>query len=198
MLWHRKTAIRPILKGLSLYISEEWLTLRKCTKRDKVYYSENSVLSCWATLRATIKFNAGVPNTELWIRSESYNMQDKKLESLNLTVHSVSGAINIKIKRAKGNNSSQSLLIPNAFEYFGNAKPILVSTKKKPLKDLKQGRLIYKETYFCFGDYRLKVREWERGRFWHSKPDEKDNGLSTLLVVLFCSLSLVPPLSSVP
>ena len=91
--------------------------------------------------------------------SESYNMQDKKSESLNLTVHSVSGAIKIKIKRDKGNNSGKSLLIPNVFEYFGNERPNHVSTKKKPLKDLKQGRLIYKETYFCFGDYRLKVRE---------------------------------------
>lgn len=86
-------------------------------------------------------------------------MQDKKSKSLNLTVHSVSGAIKIKIKRPKGNNSGKSLLIPNAFEYFGNARPIFVSTKKKPVKNLKQGRLIYKETYFCFGDYRLKARE---------------------------------------
>ena len=166
MLWHRKTASRPILKGLSSDISEEWPTLRKCTKRNKVCHSENSVLSCWATLRATVKFNAGVQNTEPWIWSESYNLQDNKSESLNLTVHSISGAIKIKIKRAKGNNSGKSLLIPNAFEYFGNARPILVSTKKKPLKDLKQGRLIYKESYFRFGDYRLKAREWERGRFY--------------------------------
>ena len=62
-------------------------------------------------------------------------MQDKKSESLNLTVHSVSGAIKIKIKRDKGNNSGKSLLIPNVFEYFGNERPNHVSTKKKPLKD---------------------------------------------------------------
>ena len=64
-------------------------------------------------------------------------MQDKKLESLSLTVHSVSGAINIKIKRAKGNNSGKSLLIPNAFEYFGNARPILDKYKKETTEGFK-------------------------------------------------------------
>lgn len=99
----------------------------------------------------------------------------QEIESLNLTVHSVSGAINIKNQESQRKHQAKSLLIPNAFGILWQCKTNF-GYKKENHWRIYTRRLIYKETYFALGTI-----DWK----WESEKGEDSGTANQMKKIIF-------------